>query len=278
MALPFTFINESGDQSASQLDTNFDAVAAMGITDFAVSGGTADAIQLTQTANQSAFAFAAGQFASFLPTATPTGGVTLAVNGQTAVPLYYADGVTQCGVGAWSGGTGIILIAYNPALNGTQGGYVLVNVQSTPGQLLGTATNDNATTGNVGEDVSATIALGSAVALNNGTAADIGSIALGAGDWDVWGCIFFAPQSGTTTTRLAGSIGTASGVIPAFPGNGAAAQWQGSITAVTGLTSLSLVPARLSEAAPFTAYLTAVAAFSGGSLSGFGVIHGRRVR
>ena len=67
---------------------------------------------------------------------------------------------------------------------------------------VGTTTNDSAATGNVGEFVTATVAVGAAVALTTATTANVTSISLTAGDWDVSGQVNFTPGATTSITVL----------------------------------------------------------------------------
>lgn len=62
-------------------------------------------------------------------------------------------------------------------------------------QLLGTSTNDNAAAGNVGEYISLTTTV--LVSLAASTPGNIGSIALGAGDWDINGTVSFTSSTST---------------------------------------------------------------------------------
>ena len=57
----------------------------------------------------------------------------------------------------------------------------------TAGQIVGTATNDSATAGNVGEYVSSAVTPAYPITLTSTQYADVTSISLTAGDWDVTG-------------------------------------------------------------------------------------------
>src|SRR5262249_6297435 len=63
--------------------------------------------------------------------------------------------------------------------------------------IVGTTTNDDAPEGNIGELLSSFIASGSAVSLTTGVAANITSILITPGDWDVTANAYF---SATATT------------------------------------------------------------------------------
>jgi hypothetical protein len=79
--------------------------------------------------------------------------------------------------------------------------------------LLGTTTNDDASAGQFGEVISSTILAASAVALTTGTAANVTSISLTAGDWDVRGDISWTTAGTTNVTRLVASISQTSATL-----------------------------------------------------------------
>ena len=69
--------------------------------------------------------------------------------------------------------------------------------------LAGTTTNDNAAAGQIGEYLSASLAVGSATALTTATAKTVTNTYLPPGDWDVWGVVDFLPAGTTSITVLA---------------------------------------------------------------------------
>src|SRR5574337_1898836 len=83
--------------------------------------------------------------------------------------------------------------------------------QPVSADILGTTTNDDAAAGYIGEVISSNIAVGSAVSLSSGTIANITSISLTAGDWDVYGWASSNVAGTTTITQFAagGSTTTA---------------------------------------------------------------------
>lgn len=82
---------------------------------------------------------------------------------------------------------------------------------TTPGQILGTATNDSATAGNVGENLFKISA--GAVSLTTAQYSDGGNtgLTLTTGDFDVWSVGRFTCGASTTVESLAVTIGTVSG-------------------------------------------------------------------
>ena len=140
----------------------------------------------------------------------------------------------------------------------------------------GTVTNDSAAAGEVGEYISSEVLVASAVPLTTNTGANVTSISLSAGDWDVNGIVLF---SGIATIGMVfsdvsittGGKTTLSAGTPMF---GAAfdASTYGAIGIPTGNT-------RISIASTTTVYLIAFSNFSAGTgFSAFGKIHARRIR
>lgn len=144
------------------------------------------------------------------------------------------------------------------------------------GQFPGTSTSDNATAGNIGELIESSIASGSAVSMTTATPANITSISLTAGDWDVWGNVWITLNGGTTTTQLIGAINTTSATLPTAPGAGAYTQLNtGTVGQPWGWPAGQR---RISISGTTTVYLVGQASFSGSTLSMYGYIGARRVR
>lgn len=140
--------------------------------------------------------------------------------------------------------------------------------------ILGTATNDSAAAGYIGEYISALVASGAAVALTNNTAANVSSLSLTAGDWDVEGSINFA---GTTATVTGGSGGITT-TTATVPTDGTEA-FDGTVTTLLSDTSsIALARKRFSLSATTTVYLVSKKSFSAGTVGAFGAITARRVR
>lgn len=142
---------------------------------------------------------------------------------------------------------------------------------------LGTATNDNAATGDVGEIIESNVAVGSAVALSTGAAKTITSISLTAGDWDVWGTVSFNPAGTTTITAVAGGINTTTDTLPTSPASGAFARIQATLTTGGG-QDLAVGTRRMSLNATTTVYLVGFSSFGTSTMGGYGYLAARRVR
>lgn len=135
----------------------------------------------------------------------------------------------------------------------------------TAGQLLGTATNDNASAGNVGQFVTSFISSGSAVTMARATATDVTTISITAGDWDARATAWFS--SSANQTQLVISISTTANTFPAlgsegfFDNNGTFGTLNGVVTgpvrfSVAGTTTLHMVCQSDTLAAASTSILT----------------------
>src|SRR5678810_35576 len=77
-----------------------------------------------------------------------------------------------------------------------------------------------ATTGEVREVLESQVLSGAAVALSTGTASNVTTLTLTAGDWDVWASVLWVPAASTSITRLQGGIGTTTATLPTAPFKG----------------------------------------------------------
>jgi len=143
-----------------------------------------------------------------------------------------------------------------------------------PSGIVGSNTNDSAAAGDVGEAVSSYIASGSAVSLSNATAANVTSVSLTAGDWDVEGNVNFI-ASAATVTASSGGISATSATVPT---NGSEVFSGVLLTVGTATYSATSPRVRISIASTTTIYLVGKASFSAGTVTAFGGITARRVR
>ena len=142
--------------------------------------------------------------------------------------------------------------------------------------IKGTVTNDSAATGIVGEFISSTILVGAAVSLTTGTAANVTSISLTAGDWDVSGLVSSVAAGGTTISGFLAWISTTSATAPTSPNSGGYVLLQ--VTgAAGGNIALPVSTMRMSLASTTTVYLSTLQTFSSTN-SAYGFISARRVR
>lgn len=136
--------------------------------------------------------------------------------------------------------------------------------------------------GSLGEFASSTVAAGAAVALTAATSADITSISLTAGDWDVSGQADFV-LAGVTATLFQSGISLTTATLPAQAGgSGLGTDALVGVPLLTTLLSATysqnIAPVRLNIAVTTTVFLVARAAFSAGTTTGYGTIRARRAR
>ena len=141
----------------------------------------------------------------------------------------------------------------------------------------GTSTNDNADAGDVGEFISSSVLSGSAVSLTSSVAANITSISLTAGDWDISCSGFFTAGGGTTTSYRNIAINTTSATEPTAAAENNMAG--GNISWGAGQVDWQNVGTfRLSVSGTTTLYMVGVATFAVSTMSAYGFISARRVR
>jgi hypothetical protein len=153
----------------------------------------------------------------------------------------------------------------------------LISPTSTVG-IKGTITNDNAQAGSVGEYISSTVLTGSAVSLTTATSANITSISLTAGDWDVSGAISFNMAASTSVQQYQVAVSTTSATLPTTP------PWARQNLNVNpyapGAISAHIAAGivRMSLSGTTTVYLVAQSSFTVSTMSAYGFIAARRMR
>jgi len=149
----------------------------------------------------------------------------------------------------------------------------------TRGQFPGTNTNDSGTAGNIGELISSNIAVGSAVNLGSGTPANMTSISLTAGDWDVSANFYFNPNTNTSVTLIGGSISQTSATLDSTT-LGALNEIRNAafVPGASNIMNSLVGPLRVSLSGTTTVYGVAVSAFTVSTMSVYGSLRGRRAR
>lgn len=235
--------------------------------------------------------------AAFINTGTSGGtlGLLNAANTYSATQAFAAITATTFNGNAFTAGTGTLTlgagktatISNTLTFTGTDGSTVAVGAGGTIGpagyaalgQIPGTATNDNASAGKIGEYISSTVATGSAVALTTNIAANVTSISLTAGDWDVSSEVYFNSPATTSFTTVLGSISTTTATLNQTAGfwdvKGFAAFVPGNNS---GWISCGVPFVRLSLAGTTTVFLVSFATFTVSTAAAWGTIQARRVR
>ena len=156
----------------------------------------------------------------------------------------------------------------------------------TPAQvagIVGTTTNNNAQAGSIGEFITATVPVGSAVALTTAVTANVTSISLTAGDWDVSAVVDHNIGLTTSLTQINSGISLVSATLPAQTGGGglgtdplATLSYAAMVPGAGIVQSAPLV--RITLTATTTVYLVAQDTFTLSTISAYGTIRARRVR
>lgn len=204
---------------------------------------------------------------------TPTSGVLSSCTGYAAASLTGLGTNVATGLATTLNGTGALAGTTSPTfVTPTLGVATATSLAFSPstGGIVGTATNNNAGAGYVGEFVSSVIPQASPVTITvSGTVTDVTSIALTAGDWDVWGNIFYLPS-----VACSAEVGWTNTASATQPNAEFIAQFQGALN-----NQGFCVPyRRVSAAGNVTCYLTANATFASGNCQVSGGIYARRVR
>lgn len=200
----------------------------------------------------------------------------IAGSGNPSIAMKDNAGINLLG---FSNNSGVLQVASMPALsdNATAPNIFIEGNYANGVSLRGTATNNNASAGRVGEVIESSVAIGSAVSLTSDATANITTISLTAGDWDVWGSVSFIPAVSTTIAALLGSISAVSLNIPTAPNGGAGQALQATFS--TGLSqTISVGMRRVSLASTTTYYLVCSSTFAVSTMAAAGYIGARRAR
>jgi hypothetical protein len=163
------------------------------------------------------------------------------------------------------------------AVSDLTAGRAVSTGQLTAAGVKGISTNTNASAGNVGEYISSTVAY-NAVNLTTATSANVTSISLTAGDWDVVGsCLVDGPGTTVLNYMIAGFSST-SATLPVYQYY-TAAYFQGGATPFSIVNIFANPPSfRFSLSATTTIYLVVNAGFSVNTLTAGGYMAARRVQ
>ncbi|MGN6516307.1 MAG: DUF2793 domain-containing protein [Rhizomicrobium sp.] len=145
--------------------------------------------------------------------------------------------------------------------------------------IRGTATNDDAGAGIVGEYGEAVVPSAARVSLTTGTAKTIAYVDIPAGDHDVTAWIGFFGATTTSVKSFIGSISLADNTLDSDPGH-RAAMWIGNQTVFSDGSEFdfSVATLRMNFSATTRVYLVAIGNFSVSTCQAFGRIGWRRRR
>lgn len=150
------------------------------------------------------------------------------------------------------------------------------NILNNP-TVMGTTTNDNAISGCVGEYISSSILSASAVTITSNTPANVTSISLTPGDWDVTGTIIVNPGALSVISNIVGGINTVSAALPTYGTENNVGLL--NITMAAGVGSIvNMGPLRVSISSNTTVYLVVNSVFTVSTNKAYGFIGARRRR
>lgn len=161
-----------------------------------------------------------------------------------------------------STGSGSVVLSNSPALVTPNLGVATATslaFSPTTNGIVGTATNDSAGAGYVGQIISSTVLSGSAISLTTATAANVTFIDIPAGQWSIIGNVYVAVAGGGSASDIAAWASETSASIPDqavrseiyIPAGG------------MGSAGLVIPPNELQLASTTRFYLTVYAAFTG---------------
>jgi hypothetical protein len=160
------------------------------------------------------------------------------------------------------------------------GGDLTTGGSITPSQtagIVGTTTNNAPSAGSVGEIIQSTVTGGSAVSISSTVPANVTSISLTAGDWDVCGETVTLPAGTTTQAAFATAISLTSATIPALTANATYVNLPYAVAAGISIgSSAGCVTERFASTTPV--YLVVQSNFAVSTNAAFGWIYGRRRR
>lgn len=165
------------------------------------------------------------------------------------------------------------------ALTATQLTTGTIPAARTNGHQNGTATNDNAAAGEVGEYIEDAVTAGSAVSVTTATPKTIAQITLTAGDWDVSGMVNgLTTNASTSITGYGGSLSTTTNALDTGPGKFSQVLSGAFVPGNSATLGISFPAMRYSVTGSTPVYLIAYMTFTVSTMSSYGIIRARRAR
>ena len=134
----------------------------------------------------------------------------------------------------------------------------------------------------LGTLVTSSVPVGSAVSLTTATAANVTSITLTAGDWDISGVIDFNPAATTSVTNITAGVSLTSATLAGQTGGSGLGTdptmaWNQAASVPAAVMAMEVPVVRLSITATTTVYLVAKATFTVSTMTAYGTIRANRV-
>lgn len=224
-----------------------------------------------------------------LVTAASTGALTGDV---TSTGLATVLATVNSNIGTWNNVTinakGLATAGSNVAyltgnqtitLTGYTTGSGATSIATTTGKVKGNTSGSAAAAGDVGEELNAIVLIASEVSIN--AAANVVTLALTAGDWDVTGELWVDLSTGAATLsgKISAGITTSSAALPSVPSNTTARATVDS-TPLTAAQTIEFVipvgPVQVNTAAGENVFLIGMASVSAGTANGYGKLMARR--
>lgn len=213
-------------------------------------------------------------------------GNTVLANATASSASPTAFAMPSCSTSAsalnWTTSTGFTC---NTAVNAAQlGGQTFTSPTITTPTINGVTSGVGAAAGVVGQFVCAQVSNGGSpagcatnsnapVSLTNAVNANVTSLSLAAGDWDVWGSVSTNPAGTTLTSYVFAWISTTSATTPLIPQAG------GSTPNFAGATVSLGVPAQIINlSTTTTVYLSVQSGFNTSTSAAYGFLFARRRR
>lgn len=231
-------------------------------------------IAFTATTNQVESALTAGYTIAIQFHATPDSSATIAVDSLAAKPLQVVSGVNLKG-GEYLAGS---IVRFTYSTTGT--GQWIANCAEVA--VPGFTNNSNANAGLVGEYQSTLVTSGSAVVLASGVVSNVTSLPLTAGDWDLWGEVYYRGTGSITfmAGAISQTIAETTATASALPADGFDYDQRKipADTAGAGVPySIAGLRTRATSSSSVTYYLNTFATISG-TVAAYGALRARRVR
>lgn len=244
---------------------------------FATAGGSANALTAAPAVPYAALV--AGSRIYIQASASNTGATTLNVSslGATTVQVMTAAGLAACIGGEIING-GNYLFVYTGTVWELMTPSSFTAIALNQPNIVGVSNASNAAAGSVGQLISSVIASGSPVSLSTGVSANVTSIALTAGDWDVMGNISFNWSITANNLILGAWTSLTSATAPdASLFNSDVVINSGVVTTFNSITAMDTPSFRVNVSTTTTVFLSCQATFTG-TVTACGGIYARRRR
>ncbi|CAB4120955.1 Pectate lyase superfamily protein [uncultured Caudovirales phage] len=208
--------------------------------------------------------------------------VTCIGTATTAAAWNYSYGPNASGIT----GSGSLVLATSPTLvtpnigtpsSGNISSCTSTSMALTTPVITGFTNASSAAAGVVGETFSTSWTTSGS--LSSGSATNLVSMALTAGDWDVWANVTTVPAGTTTTTFFFAAINTSSGSVPAANSIASSGLFAAGPQTSAGQPMSGQVPTQtIKISSTTTYYLNVVASFAVSTMTAAGYMTARRVR